>query len=96
MRVRAGWATIAADIERAVSGSQAAWVSVEAQAAVSHALALLQRDALAVVDNGSREEAADALGVRPKTLYGWIRAGGWLWRASAATRPRGRRASDDT
>lgn len=93
MRARAIWSTVAADLERVVEGPRAAWMSADARAAAAHALALLRRDALAALDGGSREEAAEALGVRPKTLYGWIRAGGWLWRASAATRPRGRRPS---
>lgn len=95
MRPRASWITVATDLATAVAERAPAWVSTEARDATRAAAALLRRDALAVVDGGTREAAAVALGVVPRVLYRWLGTGGWLHRKAASPRARGPRAAED-
>lgn len=92
----ASWITAAAEICRAVAARAAApaWVSTEARDATQRAAELLRRDALRAVDDGTREAAAAALGVRREPLQRWLARGGWLHRPGVEKRPRGRRPAD--
>jgi len=66
-----------AALSHAASAGQPAWVTPDAWQALSLAVALLTRDAHALLARGTVVAAAGELRVGLDTLYRW-RTGGWL------------------